>query len=153
MLRRSKTEPSHIFQSHKPISLWSKQAINWSINGICGCGHAAQSSYMASVAAMSDAVHTPYELEGADHRYQHRSEGTVPLLHASSGNGGALGVTGKAGGAWKIHSSVQLPNSFRSCFVWYGYSSRWPTNLPLLLQAMRQSYQNNLDMSFYHNIH
>ena len=27
------------------------------------------------------------------------------------------------------------------------------TNLPLLLQAMRQNYQSNLDMSFYHNIH
>ena len=50
---------------------------------------------MASVAAMSDAAHTPYELEGADQRYQHRSEATVSL-NASSGNGGALGVTGKA---------------------------------------------------------
>uniref|UniRef100_A0A0A9BS23 Uncharacterized protein n=1 Tax=Arundo donax TaxID=35708 RepID=A0A0A9BS23_ARUDO len=36
----------------------------------------------------------PRVLEGADQRYQHRSEGTV-WLH-SSGNGGALGVMGKA---------------------------------------------------------
>jgi hypothetical protein len=50
---------------------------------------------MASVPVMSDAAHTPNELKGADQRYQHRSEGTVSL-HASSGNGGALGVTKKA---------------------------------------------------------
>lgn len=49
---------------------------------------------MASVPVISDAAHTPNELEDADHRYQHRSDGTVSL-HDSSGNGGALGVTGK----------------------------------------------------------
>lgn len=64
-------------------------------SSICGRGYAAQSSYMASVAVMSDAAHTPNELEGARQRYQHRSQGTISL-HASSGNGGALGVTGKA---------------------------------------------------------
>jgi hypothetical protein len=56
---------------------------------------------MASVAVMSDAAHTPNELKGADQRYQHRPEGIVSL-HASSGNGGALEVTGKpnwSGGA------------------------------------------------------
>ena len=158
MLRRSKTEPSHIFQSHKPISLWSKQASNWSINGICGQVRIC-SSELVHGQRRGDVRCSPHAVRARGRRpavpapfWSHRlAQCILRQRRGTRGYGEGQPFRSRLKDSF-ITSVGKFIHLMLLRWIQQVAGGR-STNLPLLLQAMRQSYQNNLDMSFYHNIH